>query len=103
MGKKYEPLGDYLQSQSGLGTELTFAQIEKIIAGKLPPSARKYGAWWGNDWTHSHARAWMENGWAVRRVSLDRERVAFACSLKVSKQHQLRVLYDLIDFVRELA
>ncbi len=63
---KYSPLGDYLRTRSADSCTLSFAEIERIIDSPLPKSARQYATWWGNDKTHSHARAWIQVGWKAR-------------------------------------
>ena len=74
---KYDPLADFLRSQNADYVQMTFARIEGIIRERLPPSARKYQAWWANDLTHIHGRAWLAVGWKTESVSLSREELSF--------------------------
>jgi hypothetical protein len=77
---KYDPLQHNLRarSQSGPDIELSFGEIEKILGFKLPPSAREHSAWWANErGTHVQARAWMDAGWQVWRVSRSTGKVYF--------------------------
>ena len=74
---KYEPLAEFLGSHKGDSCTLALAEIERIIAKPLPRSARTHPAWWGNDGTHSQARAWMEAGWRARPASPDLDSVIF--------------------------
>ena len=74
---KYEPLAEFLGSHTGDSCTLALAEIERIIAKPLPRSARTHPAWWGNDGTHSQARAWMEAGWRARPASPDLDSVIF--------------------------
>ena len=67
---KYEPLEQYLLEQSTDSCTLTFSEVETIIGGPLPASAREHQGWWGNDKTHVQARSWMHAGWEVRRLHL---------------------------------
>lgn len=69
---KYTPLGTHLRAQGSKEVTLSFADIERIIAGPLPPSARNHGEWWANDSTgsHPHANAWLTAGWQVDGFSL---------------------------------
>ena len=67
---KYEPLGKYLSSQPADSCTLTFSDVEEIIGGRLPASARTHQGWWGNDKTHVQARSWMHAGWKVTRHQL---------------------------------
>ena len=67
----YDPLKDYLMGCDSDEVVLTFARIEEILGRTLPPSARKYDAWWANvgDGTatrHSHARSWHAAGYRAR-------------------------------------
>jgi hypothetical protein len=78
---KYTPLEAYLQ---GIPLRqdrvvLSFAEVEKIIGDRLPPSAHKYGAWWANERevTHVQANAWLRAGWRVESVHLERKVVTF--------------------------
>ncbi len=52
---KYEPLGRYLSGQPKDSCTLTFPEVEAIIDGPLPASAREHQGWWGNDKTHVQA------------------------------------------------
>ena len=74
---KYDPLADFLSSQGAEHVQLTFRRIEDIIGDRLPPSARKYPAWWANDITHIHGRVWLEAGWKTESVNLGREDISF--------------------------
>ncbi len=78
---KYVPLARHLVNvdRSTAQVQMPFAQIESILGESLPPSARTYPAWWGNDAHHGHvqAKAWLSVGWRRKRVSLSRESVIF--------------------------
>jgi hypothetical protein len=67
---KYEPLREYLGRQASSQMRLTFAQIEQILGAGLPPSARQYRPWWGNEVAPGRvqARAWLDAGWRVETV-----------------------------------
>lgn len=60
---KYLPLENYLKNLKANEISLTFKEIEKIIGGKLPPSANKYSQWWENDKNHVQAKAWLNACW----------------------------------------
>lgn len=62
---KYRPLETFLSKQSADSCTLTFPEIEKIIGGSLPASARNLEQWWGNDRSHTQACSWMRAGWIV--------------------------------------
>ena len=57
---------------------MTFADVEKAIDGKLPPSARRRAEWWSNSARgHSQAQAWMRASYRTSNVNLARETVDF--------------------------
>lgn len=78
---KYYPLFEFLrgQTKNRQSIELTFAKIEEIIGAALPASARTSRSWWANSQTSSRvqAAAWMEAGYHVDSVDLERESVLF--------------------------
>ena len=67
---KYDPLGQYLSGQPTDSCTLTFSEVETIIGGRLPASAREHQGWWGNDKTHVQARSWMHVDWKVHQNHL---------------------------------
>ena len=77
-GSKYYPLYRYLQ-QSGLDElTLSLAEIERIIAGDLPPSARSRRGWWSNRSEGAvQANAWMGAGYHVTAIDLDAGQITF--------------------------
>ncbi|HWI47214.1 MAG TPA: hypothetical protein VNU45_03185 [Rummeliibacillus sp.] len=81
---KYLPLYEYLSKQQERQIVLTFEEIEEILQAKLPKSAYKYQAWWGNtrSGTYVQAAAWLEAGFRVDIVQFGRC-VEF---IKVSKE-----------------
>ena len=46
---KYAPLRDYLAERSEPVLHMTFAEVERVLGGNLPDSARKYRPWWANE------------------------------------------------------
>ena len=74
----YQPLQQYLAAQSDAAVVMSYAQIERLLGRRLPPTA--YGdnkrQWWANTETHSQALAWLR---ANRRAKLDvnRQEVTF--------------------------
>ena len=77
MAGSYQRLRQYLEALRGNEWRATFDQIEKVIGADLPPSARKYPAWWSNTISHSQALAWMKAGWITRNVILAERSVVF--------------------------
>ena len=76
---KYAPLHEHLKSQIKVEIVMDFDEIEKIIGSKLPPSARKYSAWWakGEAGQHVQKRAWLDAGYIVENFDIIRQRVTF--------------------------
>lgn len=78
MSGKYEPLRDWLCSQTDAFVTLTFEQVEAIIRAPLPRSAHVHEAWWGNnDDRHVQARAWLDAGLRSMDLALERRLVVF--------------------------
>lgn len=76
---KYAPLAAYLQAQQTNSVELTFQEIDHLVAG-LPPVARNHRAWWSNSKTedgHNWAHLWLAVGWRCGPLDLTREVVVF--------------------------
>lgn len=63
---KYTPLFQYFSIQKTEVVNLTFADIEKIISQKLPPSAKKYTMWWVG---HNHCKAWTDAGYKAVNIA----------------------------------
>lgn len=75
----YDPLRDRLSSLRVTAVRMRFADIEEIIGRNLPPSARTYPAWWGNNdqGGKRHSAAWLHAGWRVEDLVLEMEEVSF--------------------------
>lgn len=78
-GSKYWPLFNHLQGRSGQAeVTLTFADIEALLGGPLPQSARTSRAWWSNRSRGAvQASAWMGAGYHAEAVDLAGEQVTF--------------------------
>ena len=77
-GSKYQPLLEHLCGSNQHEVTLTFAQIEALMNEALPESARSKRAWWSNRTKGAlQASAWMEAGYRVEDVDLDRQQVTF--------------------------
>jgi len=75
---KYDPLHRYLSAQAGSRVPMTFQQVESIIGGRLPASARRHRPWWANDATgHAHAKAWLGAGYRTEQVDMEGEKLVF--------------------------
>jgi len=77
MPATYKTLGQFLAASPANHATLSFRQIELIIKRPLPDSAYHHDAWWDNDPTHAHAKAWLEAGWEVQAVDRERHTVTF--------------------------
>jgi hypothetical protein len=74
----YEPLEKYLIQQPGDSVVMTFAEVERLIGTKLPPSAHKRNEWWSNNPTnHSQAKAWLDAGFETANLDRKAKRVVF--------------------------
>jgi hypothetical protein len=74
---KYAPLGDYLRKQRGSEVPMTFAQIERVIGGKLPPS-QHHRAWWSNNpWNNVMTKVWLDAGFVTEQVDIEARKLVF--------------------------
>lgn len=78
-GSKYFPLFRYLQRQRAEKLVLSFTQIERLLASRLPASARTHRGFWSNrEQGGLQAAAWLEARYEVASVDLAERRVTFA-------------------------
>jgi hypothetical protein len=79
MAGKYDVLERYLAGVPESSVTLSFQRIEDVMGDRLPPNARGDHAWWANTRNpdRMQARAWLDAGWKVERVDLEREAVSF--------------------------
>ena len=75
---RYTALAEYLKRRSGGKVRLNFGEIEKIIHGPLPQSARNHRAWWANDKFHSQGKAWMGAGWVAEELDMEGQEISFS-------------------------
>jgi hypothetical protein len=75
---KYTRLGEFLRAQRGKEVPMTFAEIERVIGGKLPPSSPQYPAWWSNNPSNNvMTKVWLSAGFRTERVDVKSRRVVF--------------------------
>ena len=75
---KYEPLTEFLRRQSRVVVRMSFAEIERVIGAKLPPSATHHRAWWSNNAQNNvMTKAWKDAGFESEDVDMKGRRVAF--------------------------
>ena len=95
---KYTPLSDYLKRQDREHVPLTFAEIEKIIGARLPPSATKHRPWWSNNPDNSvMTRAWLDAGFESEQVDMQKRKLVFkrvrAAKPEVEEEKPFHPLY----------
>jgi hypothetical protein len=75
---KYEPLEQFLKSQTTSQVPMTFSEIERLLEGKLPTSAYRHRPWWANEAAgHSHAKAWLAAGYETAQVDMTARKLVF--------------------------
>ena len=76
---KYAPLKRYLEGQPATTSSLAldFRQIEEVLGSNLPPAARTYTAWWGNNPQRHTQAVWLTAGWETRDVHIHSRHVTF--------------------------
>lgn len=78
---KYDPFARYLRSQSALELTIALTEIERIIGGQLPRSARERPEWWWNDLTpyrrSVQSRSWVSSGYLARVINFEEQQVTF--------------------------
>lgn len=73
---KYATLTAHLQKLKPDSWTASFAELERIVGCKLPPSAKEYPAWWANQ-NRAQSTAWEGAGWRTSAVDLKRRAVTF--------------------------
>jgi hypothetical protein len=75
---KYEPLEHYLKSQTGNEVRMRFQDVERVLGGRLPPSAYRHRPWWANEAAgHVHAKAWLNAGYTTEQVDMEGKKLVF--------------------------
>jgi hypothetical protein len=74
---KYRALWAWLRAQEGDRLPATFADVEKVLGMRLPPSSRKHPAHWSGYDGSAVARAIRDAGWAAKDVDIRGERLTF--------------------------
>lgn len=79
--KKYDSITHYFHSNGGSQVTLTFTQFDELLFpySGLPKTARTDLDWWANDYKHPEkgAYCWLNAGYHVVQVNLDKEYVVF--------------------------
>jgi len=75
---KYDLLGQYLKGQHTAEVPMTFAEIERVVGTKLPPSAYRHRPWWSNNARNSvMTKVWLDAGYETSRVDLQAHKLVF--------------------------
>ena len=75
---KYDALGAFLRNQRNDRVPMSFADVERITGGKLPPSASKHRPWWSNNPDNSvMTRVWLEAGFESEQVDMAGRKLVF--------------------------
>jgi hypothetical protein len=75
---KYTRLGEFLRAQRSKEVPMTFAEIERVIGGKLPPNSPKYPAWWSNNPSNNvMTKVWLSAGFRTEQVDVKSRKVVF--------------------------
>jgi len=77
-GSKYHPLYHHLTQSGQDEITLTLSEIEQLVGGRLPDTARTQRAWWSNRERGAvQAQAWMDAGYHTTELDLENERITF--------------------------
>ena len=86
--KKYDAITHYLKNNGGSQVTLTFTQFDELLfpSNGLPKTARESTDWWSNDYKHPEkgAYGWLNAGYEVVVINLDKEYVVFNKLVKSS-------------------
>jgi hypothetical protein len=74
---KYEPLNAFLKQQTRDHIPMTFAEIERVLNDKLPPS-KSHRAWWSNNPSNNvMTKEWLEAGYETESVDIAGQKLVF--------------------------
>ena len=74
---KYEPLRAFLKNQGSEYVPMTFAEIERVLDDKLPPS-KSHRAWWSNNPNNNvMTKEWLAAGYETESVDVAGEKLVF--------------------------
>lgn len=91
---KYEPLGAYLRAQRAERIFMSFAEIERVLKAKLPPS-KKHAAWWSNNPSNNvMTKYWLEAGFKTSDVDTAAERLVFKRDRRASNPESVSDFWE---------
>ncbi|MEM7537900.1 MAG: helix-turn-helix domain-containing protein [Chloroflexota bacterium] len=77
-GSKYYPLYLHLRQHPDPEVSMTLSEIEELLETSLPSSARTKRGWWSNRRTGIvQSTAWMDAGYHVIELDLEKEHIVF--------------------------
>ena len=75
---KYYPLYLYFKNSDEDVVTLMVADVQSIVGGGLPASARSQRAWWSNRKTAvAQSSAWIDAGYRVDKLELEKDLITF--------------------------
>lgn len=99
---RYAGLALHLRSQPQAVdvVQLSFEEVEELIEGELPPTAREHRSWWANDSTsHAQSKQWLDAGWRVSGLNIGQQRVTFT-RIEEREDAYIRFFSELISRLR---
>jgi hypothetical protein len=97
-GGKYGPLRQHLSGTPGTRVRMTFKAVEDLV-GRLPESAYRHRAWWGNNDGTAEAKAWLDAGWRVESVNQAAGEVVFTRAADGQPRNAARPAAGRPDYV----
>jgi DNA-binding XRE family transcriptional regulator len=83
-GDKYWPLLEYLRQSGQDVVTLSLVEIEALLGGPLPESARQSRGWWSNRSSGAvQATAWLGAGYHVKGIDLAQGTITFRKPVRV--------------------
>lgn len=74
---KYEPLRHFLENMAMNEVRMSFADVERVLGFKLPPS-QNYRAWWSNNPNNNvMTKEWLAAGYETEQVDLEAKHLVF--------------------------
>jgi hypothetical protein len=75
---KYDALGHFLRRQREAEIPMSFSEIERVTATKLPPSAHRHRPWWSNNARNSvMTQVWLDAGFRTEQVDMEGRKLVF--------------------------
>ena len=82
----YENLFEYFANCNKQTFALKFKDIENILESKLCDSAYKHSCYWYRKGTGLFSNSWLDNGYSIQKLYLDKQRVVFKREKKKSSK-----------------